>query len=537
MKFRIFLMLLLGESIHPNYAMENSASAQSSMLLTKQLNNHGLHLKITQPPCLADCRFVAENLHQVNHEKMGEFSITILKLPFSNKPVGKMYQHFLEIVDTEILEEILGNMDSDAALQKTIDLVNSLLKKAHEHGVKRVFSSCRSESKLVQFFLDSGFRVSTELLNLEKNGKSIYFYKNIDSMVPSIKNDMEIIVQNESIITEGYSGRVEFEEFMVEVPKIPNLYAIFLHDNQKIRGGVFGGMFTSEDESYEGVPHSHINILWVDKSLNGRGLGTILMREAEDFAIKKGAKYLQLDTNGFQAPGFYQKLGFSLSEIRPNNFMIDGKPSSLYVCTKKLFENPLQDQSLKPYFNILFGSQFFLRPLFPEDYMAFLPVFMDEDQMKYLGSGKPLRIEKAKEYIENGVRENNKIKPSYFSWAIITHEGIAGRVFLTNMSEESLEKELGYFVCPAFGGRGLATEASRLAMSSMESPFMATVHPENIGSRIVLTKLGFRADESRIGVFISKYGNIRDFYILQNKPVDTSGSLGDVLKSLVTNYE
>jgi len=212
----------------------------------------------------------------------------------------------------------------------------------------------------------------------------------------------------------------------------------------------------------------------------------------------------------------------------------------------KLSENPLQDRGLKPYFNTLCGSQCFLRPVFPEDYTAFLPVFMNEDQMKHLGSGKPITMEKAKEYTESGVRENDKIKPIYFSWAIITHQGIAGRVFITNTTEEysenekdkkKIEKELGYFICPAFAGRGLATDASRLAMDSLEGPFMATVHPKNIGSCIVLKKLGYRADPTRMGGYIPKYDSVRDYYILQDNAVDTSGSLGDVLADLVPWYK
>lgn len=194
----------------------------------------------------------------------------------------------------------------------------------------------------------------------------------------------------------------------------------------------------------------------------------------------------------------------------------------------------IQDLGLKPYFNTLCGSQCFLRPVFPADYTAFLPVFTDPGQMKYLGYGNPITMEKAREYTENGARENNKTKPLYFSWAIITHQGIAGRVIITNTTEDILEKELAYFICPAFAGRGLATDASSLAMDSLEGPFMATVHPENIGSRIVLTKLGYRADPSRMDV--PKYGSVRDYYILPDNAVDTSGSLGDVLKKFAPDY-
>lgn len=52
--------------------------------------------------------------------------------------------------------------------------------------------------------------------------------------------------------------------------------------------------------------------VWVDQSLRGTGLGRQLMQQAEIEAIKRGCKAAQLDTLSFQAPLFYQKLGFEI---------------------------------------------------------------------------------------------------------------------------------------------------------------------------------------------------------------------------------
>lgn len=49
-----------------------------------------------------------------------------------------------------------------------------------------------------------------------------------------------------------------------------------------------------------------------DQSLRGTGLGRQLMQQAEIEAIKRGCKAAQLDTLSFQAPLFYQKLGFEI---------------------------------------------------------------------------------------------------------------------------------------------------------------------------------------------------------------------------------
>ena len=51
--------------------------------------------------------------------------------------------------------------------------------------------------------------------------------------------------------------------------------------------------------------------LWVHRSQRGRGLGTDLVRAAEQEATRRGCERIVLSTHSFQAPLFYEKLGFS----------------------------------------------------------------------------------------------------------------------------------------------------------------------------------------------------------------------------------
>jgi GNAT superfamily N-acetyltransferase len=63
----------------------------------------------------------------------------------------------------------------------------------------------------------------------------------------------------------------------------------------------------------------HIVFLWTD--VRGEGIGTELVLTAEEEARRRGCTSAHLDTFDFQAPGFYEKLGYeefgSLSDFPP----------------------------------------------------------------------------------------------------------------------------------------------------------------------------------------------------------------------------
>ena len=55
-----------------------------------------------------------------------------------------------------------------------------------------------------------------------------------------------------------------------------------------------------------------VNLLWVHADLRRRGIGQGLLAEAERYAVGLGCHSAWLDTFSFQAPGFYQKLGYTV---------------------------------------------------------------------------------------------------------------------------------------------------------------------------------------------------------------------------------
>lgn len=54
----------------------------------------------------------------------------------------------------------------------------------------------------------------------------------------------------------------------------------------------------------------YVDLLFVEESKRKLGLGAKLLTFVEEEGRKLGAKYLELGTFGFQAPGFYEKQGY-----------------------------------------------------------------------------------------------------------------------------------------------------------------------------------------------------------------------------------
>ena len=59
----------------------------------------------------------------------------------------------------------------------------------------------------------------------------------------------------------------------------------------------------------------HLDLLWVDDTHRGMGVGTNLLRAAENEAALRGARHVDLDTFDFQAKPFYEREGYSVFGI------------------------------------------------------------------------------------------------------------------------------------------------------------------------------------------------------------------------------
>ena len=78
----------------------------------------------------------------------------------------------------------------------------------------------------------------------------------------------------------------------------------------------------------------HVELLWIKQSYRKMGLGTKLLAEAEQAAIKNGCTFIYLDTFSFQAIDFYKKNYYEVFAVL-NDFPDDIKQ---YYLRKKLVD-------------------------------------------------------------------------------------------------------------------------------------------------------------------------------------------------------
>jgi GNAT superfamily N-acetyltransferase len=63
-----------------------------------------------------------------------------------------------------------------------------------------------------------------------------------------------------------------------------------------------------------------ITHLWVHERHRGQGLGSALVHAAESQAVRRGCEQVVLMTHSFQAPAFYEHLGYE------RKYVIEGRP-------------------------------------------------------------------------------------------------------------------------------------------------------------------------------------------------------------------
>lgn len=96
---------------------------------------------------------------------------------------------------------------------------------------------------------------------------------------------------------------------MFAEPDNHKLLAVFIKDtDNKIIGGLLG-------ETYWGW--FYIDRFWINEKYRRQGLGSKILKSAEEEALIRGCKYSHLDTHDFQTVDFYKKNGYEIvSELK-----------------------------------------------------------------------------------------------------------------------------------------------------------------------------------------------------------------------------
>lgn len=55
-----------------------------------------------------------------------------------------------------------------------------------------------------------------------------------------------------------------------------------------------------------------LDLLWVDEKYRGQDIGTMLIKEVEEFSKQENLVGVRMETWDFQARGFYKKMGYSV---------------------------------------------------------------------------------------------------------------------------------------------------------------------------------------------------------------------------------
>lgn len=108
--------------------------------------------------------------------------------------------------------------------------------------------------------------------------------------------------ENSPEATEILSGLRQYNTSHAGPTTKENLTLAYKNQEGKVVAGLIG--YSSWDWFFT-------SILWVDESCRGQKLGLKLLVEAQKIASARGCKGMHLDTFSFQAPGFYEKLGFN----------------------------------------------------------------------------------------------------------------------------------------------------------------------------------------------------------------------------------
>jgi len=130
-------------------------------------------------------------------------------------------------------------------------------------------------------------------------------YELINDASPELREavNVELRTYNRQANPQWYAARSQSENDALPL----NIFAF------NPGGQVVGGLFAETQFHW-----LKISIVAVHASSRGHGIGTCLLQRAEMIAVERDCRYSFLDTMEYQAPRFYERLGYSIAGKLPD---------------------------------------------------------------------------------------------------------------------------------------------------------------------------------------------------------------------------
>ncbi|HLJ50856.1 MAG TPA: GNAT family N-acetyltransferase [Bryobacteraceae bacterium] len=134
----------------------------------------------------------------------------------------------------------------------------------------------------------------------------------------------------------------------------------------------------------------------------------------------------------------------------------------------------------------------------PSDWEVFRPIATDPEVMRYITGGVPWTDEQIKAFVN---RESQRyVERGYCRWRLLLKPGGEFIGFCgVGSFRDYPEPEIGWWLAPAYWGRGLATEAATVALrDALERVglrrIVSVARPENVASTHIMEKIGLRLE-------------------------------------------
>ena len=134
----------------------------------------------------------------------------------------------------------------------------------------------------------------------------------------------------------------------------------------------------------------------------------------------------------------------------------------------------------------------------PSDWLALRPIASDVEVMRYITGGVPWTDERIQLFVNRQVELF--VERGFCRWKLLLKPTQAMIGFCgVGYWREGPELEIGWWLAPAYWGRGLATEAARAALhDALERVglhrIISIARPENAASLRIMEKLGLKPE-------------------------------------------